>query len=78
MGHPERTEHMNPKYMDLIPELGWHTSVKMQEVLRFMRFLLSTKQLPARHSHGNYFTSFHHYSGGLTALCELQLKIHLL
>lgn len=42
MGHPERREHMNPKYMDLIPELGWHSSVKMQEVPRFIRFVLST------------------------------------
>lgn len=67
MGHPEGREHTNPKYMDLIPELGWHSSVKMQEVPGFIRFVLSTKQLPARYSHGNYFASLHHYSRGLTA-----------
>lgn len=53
--------------MDLIPELGWHSSVKMKGVPRFLRSVLSTKQLPARYSHGNYFASLHHYSGGLTA-----------
>lgn len=65
MGHPERTEHMNPKYVYFIPELGWLTFVKRKKMPRFIWFMLSTKQLSARYSHGNYFTSLHHYFGGL-------------
>lgn len=64
MGHPERTEHTNPKYM---PELDCLISVNLQELPRFIRFVLSVKQLLARHSHGNYFASLYHYHGGLTA-----------
>lgn len=66
MGHPERTEHMNTKYINFIPELGWLTLVKVKKMPRFIWFVLATKQLPA--SQGNYFTSLHHYFGGLIVL----------
>lgn len=64
MGHPESTEQTNPKYM---PELGCLISVNLQEVPRFKRFVLSTKHLLTRYSHGNYVASLYRYPRGLTA-----------